>query len=386
MTRKHLGRFGMRPHSVTVFTEQTPTARYTRVQWRVKGKLVTRSYPDAPEGRREAKAFAETLAVALRSPPKPPPITLEGLWARYMDAEWEALRPKTRINYARHWRRWALYAGITAKAELVTRETLDEFRKELRKIGIAISQIRKHVELVKRVYRFGVDRELVPPTRILDYQVKAAKEEKRQETAEYRSADALKIIGALNPKSSRQWRAWAFCVIAHYTGGRTNAILHLQWDDYDGDAIRWRARWDKVGKERVQPVPRQVQLAFDVAVIWKQRAKDAQQWVFFSPKARTAGRPIHYDTVRKMLLEAEQRAGVAHVHMNAMHRFRRGVVGDVVDATGGDVRLAMAWIGDGIREAEKYMKDRGDRLKGVADLLSGPDSATEPQPTSEGDA
>jgi hypothetical protein len=34
------------------------------------------------------------------------------------------------------------------------------------------------------------------------------------------------------------------------------AILHLQWRDLDFEAgqLAWRARWDKTGRERVQPM------------------------------------------------------------------------------------------------------------------------------------
>lgn len=396
--RKRITRFGIRPHAVSVFSEATASGRYCRAQWRVKGKIAVRSWPDTPEGRREAKAFAETLATELRSPAKAPPITLTELWARYVDAEFEALRPKTRVNYRLHWRAWSLFAHEDTRAEAVSRETLDEFRKALKGRGIAISQIRKHVELIKRVYRFGVDRELLPPVRLLDYQVKAAKDEKTQATAEYRGEDARKIIAALSSTKSTEWRAWLFTTIAHFTGARTNAILHLTWDDVDFESalVTWRARWDKVGKERRQPVPNQVVHALRQAEVWRAVDGYSGPWVFYTARQQWKGdRPMTYGGVQWMLRQAERRAGISHVHMNAMHRFRRGIVGDVIEATGGNVRLAMAYIGDDVRQATKYVKDRDEQLQEVADLLSGtrtpdagadsPANATDPLPTPEGD-
>lgn len=375
--RKQLARFGVRPHSVAVFAEDTASGRYCRAAWRVRGKLTVKSWPDTAEGRREAKAFAEQLAIELRAPAKAPPATLAELWAKYTAAEFEALRPKTQINYRRHWRNWELFAGGETFAQAVTRDTLDGFRQALKARGIAVTQIRKHVDLVKLVYRFAVDRELIPPTRLLEYTVKAAKDERSVATAEYRGDEADRIIAALDPAKSTEWRAWLFCTIARYTGARTNAILHLTWDDvsraetFGDEAIRWQAQWDKVGKERTQPIPRQVSAALTVAREWREKDGYAGAWIFYTARRNWKGdRPMTYGGVGWMLREAERRAGVAHVRMNAAHRFRRGVVGDIVDATGGNVRLAMSWIGDGVRQAARYVKERDEQLRGVAQLLS----------------
>jgi uncharacterized protein (DUF1684 family) len=85
-----------------------------------------------------------------------------------------------------------------------------------------------------------------------------------------------------------------------------------------------------------------------------------------------------------MLREAEARAGVAHVPMNAMHRFRRGAAGNVNAATN-DPLAAMHWIGDtDLKYAMTYLKRRDRKMQEVADSISAtqtaPEYATEPQP------
>lgn len=385
MRRKRLWTYGARPRTIAVFTEWTTRGRYTRVQWPKDGKRLTKSYPDTGAGRKEAKAFAEQLAAEFTTPEKTPDVTLRGLWDAYVNAEFDALRPKTITNYRAHWRSWETFADRETPANAVTRETLDNYRKELRTRGIAVSQVRKSVELVKRVYRFGLERSLVLPNRLTDYRVRVAKEERTKQGAEYTADEALRLIAALNPDSSTQWRAWLFCTIAHYCGARSNAILHLAWSDITDDAIIWRARYDKVGRERFQPLPRQVSEALDRASAWAR--KDGYQglgcWVFYTPRRLWKGdRPMTYQGINWMIREAEKRAGVPHVHMNAAHRFRRGAFGNVIDLTGGDVNKAMQWIGDtDPKVASRYLKQRDERDREVADLLS---HATDMQSESEG--
>ncbi len=375
MQRRRIARYGLRGATVAVFSERTPAGRYCRVQWREGGRRRTRSFPDSAAGRLEAKAFAAQIAAEQRPAGQAPAITLHALWTTYVAAEFDALRPKTQTNYRHQWWKWEQFVDPTTPARAVTREDLDRFRKALRAQQLAVKQIRNCVDLVKLVYRFGVDRDLVPPTRILEYRVKAGKDEKRLETAEYRPQEGLRILGALDPSRAEQWRAWALFTILHYMGPRVAAALRLQWSDIDvaRAMITWPVATDKMGKRREQPVPAQVAHALQVAWAWRTADGYAGPWVFYTPRRRWKGdRPLTYGGVQRMLREAERRAGVAHVHMNATHRFRRGAAGTVYELTG-DAGRAMEWIGDDIRQAGRYVKARGQRLRAVADLLSGAD-------------
>lgn len=393
--RKHITAFGRRPHTVTVFAETTASGRYCRVQYRVKGKAKIHSWPDTGAGRKEAKAFAETVAATLSAPDAPPEVTLAALWTLFVRAEFDHLRPRTRSNYSDHWRKWTTFAGPESVASAVTRERVEEFAAALRAQKMAASQIVKHVKQVTRVLSFAVDRGLIPPTKATTVRVRIGKDAARGETAEYRAGDALAIIAALDPEQWTQWRAWAFCMLARYTGARANAILHLQWADIDLSApsIIWRGRWAKTGVEWTQRVSVQVVEALAVAEHWRTHWSYTGPWVLFTQKVAERGdQPITYRAVQWMLHRAERKAGVAHVHMNAMHRFRRGLVGDIVDLTGGDVQAAMEYVGDtDIRQAKRYVKRRDERSIRIAELLSGakaapqlhPEDATEPLPEPE---
>ena len=93
--------------------------------------------------------------------------------------------------------------------------------------------------------------------------------------------------------------------------------------------------------------------------------------MFYSPQVAKRAEPYTYGALNLMLRWAETKAEVPHVRMNAAHRFRRGAAGNVLDLTGGDMQRAVAWIGDtDLKMAGLYLKERGHRLRDVADLLS----------------
>jgi integrase len=390
--RKRIATFGRRPHTVKVFSEETASGKYCRCQWNVRGLVKTQSWPDTGTGRREAKAFGETLALELAGPKQLErrELTLGELWVLYSTAEFGGLRRKTVINYNESWRKWEIFAGRETTAISITRERVEEFAKALRKSGIAASQIVKHMKRVRLALEFAVDRGMIPPTKATTVRIRIGKDERSPETVEYEPEAALKIIKALDPNDARQWRAWVFFSIDHYCGPRSNALLHLQWDDVDERArtITWRAKWDKKGDDYEQPFPSQVLDALQVARQWRERQGYDGPWVLYSPRGDRS-RCITYGGINWMLHEAEERAGVERVHMNAMHRFRRGAARNVLEATGGDAHAAMAYIGDkDLKYATKYLKPRNQRLREVADLLSGtgkprqsnPEGATKPQP------
>lgn len=369
--RTKLYHVGARPNRVSVYRETVPT-KHVGVQHRRGAHRVTKRFADTTAGRAEAKAYAHRLAALLERPAEIPSPTLAELWARYQDAEFDALRPKTCLNYRQHWRVWETFAGPETRAATVSRERLDECRRALRARGIAVSQQRKIIELVKRVYRFAVDRELLAPTRLTEYTFRVAKEERPAPTAEYKPEDALKLIAAFDPAKSTQWRAWAFCVLAHYTGARTNAILHLQFADLAPGATRvlWRAEHDKTGRERWQPLPAQAIEAIRVALDWAAKDEYTGDWVLYTPRQKARGdAPLTYRAIWWQMREAEERAGVAHVKWNAMHRWRRTAFGNVRGLAG--FEAAMEWIGDtSVKAAQVYNKSRSERLDKVAEMLS----------------
>lgn len=139
--------------------------------------------------------------------------------------------------------------------------------------------------MVKTVYNWGQRRELLGMNRLALYRFKVAKDLRREPPAEYTREEREAILQTLHPDRHTEWRAWAAVAIAAYQGARMRAILHVQWSDLDFEAaqITWRARWDKTGRERVQPMTDGTRVALVVAKQWRDHDGYTGPWVLYTP-------------------------------------------------------------------------------------------------------
>jgi integrase len=384
MTPQHrtLRLLGGRGERVRVYLE----GHLVRVRWRVNGVRKHQSWPDTPENRAEAKAFAQGVLDQLRHPEGPPKprLTLRELWDKYSEAEFPALRPKSQDRYLERWTKWERFLGRGFIAEDATQENVDQYRTARVELGIAINQVAEEVKMVKMVYGWGQRRRLINRNDIALYRFKIAKEDRRESPAEYRMADFTRILPRFNPKVWGQWRPWALLTLLGYQGVRTNAARHLQWPDVDLEEgfLTWRARWDKLGKEWRQPLREPTRAALLVAREWRERSHYHGPWVFFSEDERKLRReeqePIYgHQALAAALTKAEKAAGVPHIELRAMHGLRRMVLGEVIRITGDPVAAAL-FIGDtDLRVISKsYLKRRDDEQKAIANRL---DAGLEPR-------
>ncbi len=390
--RTTLGVYGPKRGRIRVLIESG--AELVRVLWREHGRRRVKSWPNTPAGRVEAKAWAEGFSEScIRTAPDRVACTAE-LWERFAAAEFPHLRPRTQQLYAQRWRRWQVFIGHTFPASEATLENLDQYRAALTKVGMAPNQIGEHLKQMKLVYAWAERRELVARNRIALYRFKLAKEERRNEPAEYRLEDFERLIAQLSPQSSRSWRPWALLMVLGHQGIRVRAALHLRWEDIDfaEGRITWRAAFDKLGREWSQPLRVGTYSALLTAKWWRERtAREGTpppaepSWVFFSTDARSSTRAdgrempgvYRIQAFWSALQQAERAAGVPHMALRAAHGFRRMVAGEVLAQTG-DPKLAMDFIGDtDLRVMQRYLKRRDDRLTAVALQLDTPKGATE---------
>lgn len=359
-----------------------------RVQWKLKEKpgiAGTESWPNTPANRAIAKAWAESAFKRLTAPvteEELPRLTLRELWTKYLTAAEPHLRGKTITNYLSRWSKFELFAGRDAYADSITAETLDEFRQTMRrtvsrktKRGHAVNQIAEHVKLVKQVFAWGRKRKLLRDNPLAEYTMKVAKDDIRVSTVEYSTDDWGKILSVLDYRSSRQWRGYVAVVLAGVLGPRQNALLHLEWAHVDLAArtVTWVPRWDKLGRERMQPLPRAAVRALRIAQVWRRRLGYEGPAVFPPVQARTKGGVWTYQALNQMLHEACERAGVAEAKYQAMHAFRRMAAGNVLELTG-NLKQAGDWIGDtDLRVlAKSYLKHRPEQMRAVADRMDVP--------------
>lgn len=390
--RKLLAAFGLARHVgyVRVFRERVHERPLVRVQWREGGRLVTQSFPDSRKGIAEARAYAEATSERLTAAPMDAPtdgLTVRQLFDRYITAKVDAWRPRTLQNKRDRWKKFEHFVKRDAVAALVTRETLDSFKRVLLARGHSPHQVQAHLDAVTAVWRWAVDRDLIPPTKVTAYRPEFGRDvlATAPKMAEYSRQERAQLIAALDPRDSRQWRAWALTTLFAYTAVRQTAGRSLTWADVDFEAgeLHWRGETDKMGTDRRQPMPAPVREALWVAYGWRTRDGYTGPFVFYAAAkaARAREAPYTYQAFNHALHAAEKRAGVATVKYRAAHGHRRGVAGDLYDATGSE-HAAAEWLGDKSVKIvrDSYLLERKDRLRKLADTIEGPTAGPDEDP------
>jgi len=371
-SRKTLATYGAKGATVRVFIERG--GLLVRAQWRERGRLMTKSWPNTADAKAGAKAWAKAFATS-RDQPQPVATaratTLREMWEAYSMAEFPHLRPKTIRNYTDRWADWERFVGRHFLAEHTTLEMIDQYRAMRTKLGRSVAQTGEHIKVVKQVYAWAQRRELLARNRVALYRFRVAKEDRTTAPAEYQPDDFPKLVAQLDPKNGREWRAYVATVLCGTQGARINAVLHLRWDDVDFDAgtIRWAPTWDKMGHDRTQPLTRMATEALYVALGWSRRDPAHSGWVFYTPTASklAKGDPTYgIQAYWRMLKLAERAAGITPQPRRAAHGLRRMAAGNALEASG-NVADAMFWIGDtDLRQAKKYVKERDARMQTIA--------------------
>lgn len=364
--RKTLLLLGKRGRRVRVAEAMIRGAIVLRVTWRdLEGKRRAALY--ARSQRAEAVQFAEGIAFELSRPApdaRPQSLTVAALWDRYSEAVFPSLRPKSKVLYRYFWKRFEAFAGAHTTAEDLTIETMNGLRRALEAQGAAVNTIRRVMAVTRMVFLYGETHELIAKNRVGRYVYRVAKEARPTAPAEYRMPEFRALLAQFDPTKASQWRPAVALALCGYQGARQNAVLHLRWEDVDLEAgrITWRAAWDKVGREWSQPLRAPSRAALEAAA----RFRDDCGWVFWGRNRATGeAQPYTIQSLWAALRQAERRAGIPHADRRGGHGLRRLLAGEVAGLTG-DSKLALNAIGDSdIRQAERYIKVRDDRLAEV---------------------
>jgi hypothetical protein len=382
---RELARHGRRGSWVKVFLPRGHAI--VRVQWKVPGgRIKTESWPNTPENRLIALAWAEGKAASFLAAEtvQRRNLTLLELWELYAEANFPHLRPRTKQLYRENFRRWAITWGWEFIAERTTLEMADEFRSTAKRMGLATSTIRKTIYDVKMVFAWGEQRELLQRNRLRMYRFKVAKEDRPVPVAEYRAGDFTAILGQLNPGRGEQWRGYVALGLCGLQGARQQAVLHLRYPEDvrlghhqmtpDGlvwvpGEIVWRSQWDKLGKEWRQPLRFQAQILIELALEWRERQGRKTSWLFYPGSIKSRREVYSQQSLWAILKSAEERAGIEKVARRAGHSLRRMLAGDVAAETG-DFMLGLQAIGDtDPRQAAAYLRTRTDRVLDAFDRL-----------------
>lgn len=374
MSAKRLPAYGSKGREVKLKVWPS-TPHLVTARWHEHGRPRKKSWPNTTEGVATAKAWAKAFADARERPEgtratTSVALTLADLWERYQLAEFSHLREKTKDNYRAIFHDLVLYLGRTFLAREVSHEVMDRYRAHRTQRGLSQAQTREYVKLLSRMLSFAVRRRLLGHNPLADYRYRIAKDDLPKPIPEYTPEEYAKIVAHFDPKKAMEWRRWAVIVLCGELGGRITATCRLRWEDVDFDAltVTWRAEFDKVGRERTQPLTTGAVAALLVAYGWSVHDGDTSGWVFYSRLAGPrAGAPMDLQGVWVGLRAAEEAAKVPHVPRRAFHSLRRMAATNALAVTGGNIADAMWWIGDtDLRQAKKYLRRRDGRLEAIA--------------------
>lgn len=363
-----LTRYGVHGKTVAAFIEGDKIA----VRWRSAGQRKQESFPNTTEGRQEARDFAGGVAEKLEArTATAAPVTVKELWARYTVAEFPNLRPRTQALNADAWRKWELVVGRETPAEDLGPDSLATLRGDLERQGFAVNTIGRVVRGVKTVYNWAEEHDVIGRNKVHRYRFKVGKDRKPAKVPEFRADDFSALCMQL-PLVGRNWRPGGIVRVCGFQGVRQGAVRHLQWADVDFDraTLTWRAAWDKLGREWMQPM--RLETAATLRALLERR--DGSPWVFPAPRVRRSGDPVYSaQALWWAMTEAERRAGITHKRGRGAHGFRRMLAGDVLAATG-NLKLAADAIGDkSVRVLEEhYIHARDSEVRAAFALLDGP--------------
>jgi integrase len=388
-SRKVIAKLGKRGRWVRVVEGTHRGAKVYWVEYKDQGRRTAAPYPRTRPGKVEATNFAAGIALEQEQAAKPAAplrLTVDQLWVRYVEAEFPAFRPNTKRIYRDGWKPWALFVGPATIAEDLGRDSMAQLRAELDRRGWAVNTIRKTFGVVRAVYKWALEGELIQRNRVGTYVYKVPKEQRPLSPAEFRIEDLDGMLAALPLDSARHWRAHAALAVCGNQGARQWSVLHLTWPDVDLDAgeLTWRGAWDKNGVTWVQPMRDATRAVLAVAQARRIEAGYQGPYVFFP--GRTGNRQGFYteQSLWYALVGAEARATpkIPHLPGRGAHGLRRLLAGEVHELTG-SVKDALDAIGDkSIQMAQRYLKKRDDRMRTIFSSL---DARRKPAPAETAD-
>lgn len=363
--RKRIATYGKRGALVRVDDVTEHGVRKYEVITGSKASRSQVSFPGTPKGKAEAFAYAEGYEAEARrpkTPAAPVALTTRELWNAYKEATFPSLRPRSKQLYQDNWRRWEQFFSAERVAETMTLSDATAFRAELERIGLATKTIQSAIEQARAVYNYAERAELVTRNRWHQFRFKVSKDKRTQPRAEYKQAEFLKIWRQFDPTDAGQWRPYVAVGLLGLYGMRQTATLRLQWADVGTETLTFRAEWDKQGEEHVMPILPMTRELLAVAQAWRVRDGYEGPWIFAPARKGSASLTYTIQSLWLALHLAEGRAGIESIPLRAGHGFRRGLVGDLLEA-GNDMDLALKAIGDrDLRMAKHYAIKRNSRI------------------------
>ncbi len=347
-----------------------------RVEQRKRGSTFQRVYR-TPGGRvtyaslkttdrAEARELAIAFLLELQKGRKPPaePLTLEQLWDRYQQ---EASSYRGNLERTRKQKQTdvrLLIAGLGARKRVdhLTKNDVERYIA-MRRTGygwpdgrstkpVRARTIQGEIKQLLQMIYWAMSERLPDGSWLLENNplrgVKVPKEEDpRRPVATYdrflklRAAAQEMAVTAQQERGRQRWMRWEVAlVLAEATGARIGAISGLRWSDisFDPPEIKFRAEFDKRGRDRVVPIPEA--LAEELRDFKVKLAAVGDGWLF-----PCAEKDDHWprEVFGELFSRVERHAGLPHLKGGQFHPFRRKWATERKNMPTVDVMAAGGW-------------------------------------------
>ena len=324
---------------VRVFPD--PKTGLYQVEWRENGRRLTRSlgHREWVRAKREADEFAAGFAgpdLNGKAEAEPEPLTLGGLFEIYGEEVTPTKRRPSRQRDRVAMAMFLKFFGRDRRPETLSQRDWDRFIRERRAGTVGPSG--------KPVGDRMIEADLTLLMAVLNWAARSRDEEGRL-LLDRNPLKGLRKPVEKNPNRvvlteeeyqallgvSRQvdWRFHAALVLAHETGHRIGAIRNLRWADIDleGEAVRWRAEYEKTGYEHRTPLTPEAIEVFEEA----RRRNPANGDAPVLPSPRDPDRSMGRAVARYWWKRAEALAGLERKRGRGWHSLRRKFASDLMD-------------------------------------------------------
>ena len=254
-----------------------------QIEWRENGRRLTRSlkHRDWARAKRQADQFAAGFIDAPemngKKDAEPEPLTLGRLFDSYGEEVTPTKGERARQHDGTTMEMFLRFFGRDRDAATLSQRDWDRFIGARRAGRIGISG--------KPVSDRTIEYDLALLMAVLNWAARS-KDERGRPMLERNPLKGLRKPREKNPtrvvlteeeyeallEVSREvdWRFRTALVLAHETGHRIGAIRKLKWSDIDfeGEAVRWRAKHEKTGYEHTTPVTAEALAALEEARAW----------------------------------------------------------------------------------------------------------------------
>jgi len=308
-----------------------------QIEWRENGRRLTRSlgHRDWVRAKRHADQFAAGFIDAPNGKAEPEPLTLGRLFEMYGEEVTPTKGERNRQHDRTTMAMFLDFFGRNRDPATLSQRDWDRFIGSRRAGRIGISG--------RPVSNRTIEYDLTFLMAVLNWAARS-KDERGRPMLDSNPLKGLRKPREKNPtrivlskeeyqallEVSREvgWRFRVALVLAHETGHRIGAIRQLRWVDIDfeGEAVRWRAKHEKTGYEHITPVTDEALAALREAQALSAGTGDGPVLPAPTDASRCVGRSL----VGYWWKKAQRLAGLEPKRGRGWHSLRRKFASDLM--------------------------------------------------------